>query len=974
MPAPDRVRQLIETFEQNIAAYRSQKNETELRRQFLDPFFEALGWDVDNRKGFDERSKEVAHEYSVEIDGAQKKADYAFRTGRDTFDFLVEAKKPSVKIESNLDAAFQIRRYGWSAGLPINILTDFEHFAVYDCRTRPNYSKDKVATGLLKIIHYKEYIERWDEIAGVFSPDAIRKGALDKFKDTLKTKKGTQEVDDAFLEEIEGWRETLAKNIALRNKPKNLSEDQINFAVQMTIDRIIFLRIAEERGMEKDRRLFELTTPPDPLRHSLRSGTSPKSDEPQSDLGEAGRGLYLNLLKLFHQADGRYNSGLFHFKKEKDRENPDTITPTLEVDDKVLKDIIRDLYYPSPYAFNYIPADILGSVYERFLGKVIRLTADRNAKVDEKPEVRKAGGVYYTPTYIVDYIVKNTVGRIVNSSNPDEVAKIKIVDPACGSGSFLLGAFQFLLDWHLDWYVNHDLEKSLKKKILLTADNKTYRLSLNEKKRILLNNLHGVDIDPQAVEVTKLSLLLKVVEDPGQLTLFEEGHILPNLNKNIKNGNALIGTDYFSGQMFGDMDEMKRVKPFEWKDEFPDVFKRGGFDVVIGNPPWGATLESREEKYFHNTYSVGEASTIDTYSLFIERSAKQLKAEGFLGYIVPDTFLRKDILFATRKFLLRETSVIEFIETGPVFSQVRDTWCLVFVAQRRSPSNNQIIHRKISRFITSTEERLEIFGKSLWTSESKVKQSVWTDNPKMIVGYSATEEKQRLISKLEKSPTLKEMDSLFRISRGEEGSKFALIPDESGNFFMVIPQNIERHKVDSGIKIAAKNLTANKVSNLYTHPKIWVIRIQKMRWKQRVVCAFDDRNNSAGMKTLQVIVSTSDNASRLKYLSGLLASQLINFWCVNYLADDMNQSYLERIPIRAINMDDAAEKSQHDKMVALVEQMLSLHKQVGQIDNLSHNEKELLERQIKSTDRQIDELVYQLYGLTPEEIQIVEGD
>ncbi|MCC6500016.1 MAG: N-6 DNA methylase [Anaerolineales bacterium] len=975
MPAPDRIKQLIETFEQNIAAYHSQKNETELRRQFLDPFFEALGWDVDNKKGYDERSKEVAHEYSVEIDGAQKKADYAFRVGRDAFDFLVEAKKPSVRIESALDAAFQIRRYGWSAGLPVNILTDFEHFAVYDCRTRPNYSKDKVGTGLLQIFHYKDYIKRWDEIAGLFSPDAIRKGALDSYRDQLKGKKGTQEVDEAFLEEIEAWRETLAKNIALRNKPKNLTEEQINFAVQMTIDRIIFLRIAEERGMEKDRRLFEQTE---------------------------SANVYRNLRKLFEQADARYNSGLFHFKKEKDRENPDTLTPTLEVDDKVLKDIIKDLYYPSPYAFNYIPADILGSVYERFLGKVIRLTADRNAKVDEKPEVRKAGGVYYTPTYIVDYIVKNTVGKLLasekerftakgakdakdlknlgglselrgsNGLTPDEASKIKIVDPACGSGSFLLGAYQFLLDWHLDWYIAHDLEKSLKKRILLTADNKTYRLSLDEKKRILLNNIHGVDIDPQAVEVTKLSLLLKVVEDPGQLTMFEEGHILPNLNKNIKNGNALIGTDYFSGQMFGDMEEMKRVKPFEWKDEFPEVFRRGGFDVVIGNPPWGANLEQTDEKYFHSTYSVGKASTIDTYSLFIERSVKQLKSDGFLGYIVPDTFLRKDILFSTRKFLLEETAVAELIETGPVFSQVRDTWCLIFVTQRRSPSNNIITHRKISRFITSTEERLEIFGKSQWTSQTQVKQSVWANNPKMIVGYSATEGEQRLVSKIEELPTLKELDSLFKISRGEEGSKFALTPVEAGNFFMVIPQDIERYKVDSGIKIESKNLTTNKVSNLYMHPKIWIIRIQKMRWKQRVVCAFDERVNSAGMKTLQVIVSSSDNKSDLKYLSALLSSRLINFWCVNYLADDMNQSYLERLPIRTLDLDNPTEKSQHDTMVSLVEQMLALHKQVGR-DSISSNEKELLERQIKSTDRQIDELVYQLYGLTEEEIQIVEG-
>jgi hypothetical protein len=172
MTAPDKIRQLVETFEQNLDDYRTHKNETELRRQFLDPFFEALGWDVSNTKGSDERQKEVAHELSVEIDGQQKKADYAFRTGTrtnaDKFDFLVEAKKPSVKIESNPVPAFQVRRYGWSAKLPVNILTDFEHFAVYDCRAKPSH-KDKVSAGRILLVHYKDYGKMGRDRRAVFS-------------------------------------------------------------------------------------------------------------------------------------------------------------------------------------------------------------------------------------------------------------------------------------------------------------------------------------------------------------------------------------------------------------------------------------------------------------------------------------------------------------------------------------------------------------------------------------------------------------------------------------------------------------------------------------------------------------------------------------------------------------------------------------------------------------------------------------
>ena len=148
----------------------------------------------------------------------------------------------------------------------------------------------------------------------------------------------------------------------------------------------------------------------------------------------------------------RYNSGLFHFEVEKDRaEAPDTLTPNLAIDDKVLKDIFDNLYYPqSPYEFSVLPADILGHVYERFLGKVIRLTPGRQVKIEEKPEVRKAGGVFYTPTYIVDYIVRQTVGPLLEGKTPAQVGgtgdrggvtpPLRILDAACGSGSFLLGS------------------------------------------------------------------------------------------------------------------------------------------------------------------------------------------------------------------------------------------------------------------------------------------------------------------------------------------------------------------------------------------------------------------------------------------------------------------------------------------------------------------------------------------------------
>ncbi|MDP2661464.1 MAG: N-6 DNA methylase, partial [Dehalococcoidia bacterium] len=337
-----------------------------------------------------------------------------------------------------------------------------------------------------------------------------------------------------------------------------------------TINRIIFLRIAEDRAIEPYGRL-----------QSLLNGTN----------------VYSRLVRLFHEADDKYNSGLFHFRQEKDRpEPPDGLTLGLVIDDKVLKEIFHGLYYPdSPYEFSVLPADILGRVYEQFLGKVIRLTAGHQAKVEDKPEVKKAGGVFYTPQYIVDYICDRTIGRLLKGLTPARADRLRILDPACGSGSFLIRAYQRLLDWHRDRYVEGDPEKRSRgrKPVIYQAARGEWRLTAAERKRILLNCIYGVDIDPQAVEVTKLSLLLKVLEGESdetitsQLLLFHE-RALPDLSRNIRCGNSLIGPDFYDRMLPGllDDDHRYRINVFDWKQDFPEVFAAGGFDAVIGNPPY----------------------------------------------------------------------------------------------------------------------------------------------------------------------------------------------------------------------------------------------------------------------------------------------------------------------------------------------------------------------------------------------------
>ena len=487
---------------------------------------------------------------------------------------------------------------------------------------------------------FDEYPDRWPELWDVFSCEAVWSGGFDQYA-ASKQKRGTSEVDAEFLKEMEGWRLALAESIALRNK--DLPLDDLNAAVQLTIDRVVFLRMAEDRALEPYEQLLKLCERPD---------------------------IYTRFMHdLCRRADEKYNSGLFHFQKESGvSEDPDRITPKLVVDDRVFKPILESLYFEhgSPYHFGVLPVEILGTVYERFLGKVIRLTAGHRAKIREKPEVRKAGGVYYTPAYIVEYIVKHTVDRQIEGRSPAQLAgetnepAFRVLDMACGSGSFLLCAYQHLLDYLLGCYVEHKPE-GFKGAVYKDPRNGHWRLTIEEKKRILTTHIFGVDIDLQAVEVTKLSLLLKVLEGETDQSLSLSqlpfgDRALPNLADNIKCGNSLIGPDYFTDKMHPDSEEMKVVNAFAWSRGFPDAMKVGGFDCVIGNPPWvSLTGRFRNEictdeqiQYLLTAYQ-GNTYMPNMYEYFVCKGTTLVTEGGRFGYIVPDR------LGFNRQFILADS-------------------------------------------------------------------------------------------------------------------------------------------------------------------------------------------------------------------------------------------------------------------------------------------------------------------------------
>ncbi len=413
MAAPEKIKQLVKRYADNRATYESAAYvEASLRQDFLDPFLRELGWDVGNSAGLPEHLREVSIESRFDIDGTKKAPDYSFRIGGVT-KFFVEAKKPSVKIALDPAPAHQVRTYGWNGKVAYSVLSDFQEFSLYDTRIRPQEG-ERATVARLHYMTFDRYVDEWDWVEERFHRDSVVDGRLDRIAADQRVRRGSIPVDAAILEQIERWRADLASDLKSRNP--DLGVFELSSAVQTLLDRILFLRICEDRGIE-------------PL-NGLK------------DLGRR-RNLYQSLQEVFERADERYNSGLFHFKKERGRQGqPDVLTPGLAVGDKVLKTIIDNLYWPqSAFNFRMLGAQVLGNVYEQFLGRVIVVDGD-TVSVEDKPEVKKAGGVVYTPEMVVSHILDETLSRVLDGERVDVISGVarrqyshplRVLDPACGS-------------------------------------------------------------------------------------------------------------------------------------------------------------------------------------------------------------------------------------------------------------------------------------------------------------------------------------------------------------------------------------------------------------------------------------------------------------------------------------------------------------------------------------------------------------
>jgi hypothetical protein len=687
MPAPAAVHQLIERFRANQQSYTSPSYlEAALRVDFLDPLLRSLGWDVANERGVAEHLREVVVEPRVTIDGAKKAPDYAFRIGGKN-KFFVEAKKPSIDIESHPAPARQVRSYGWNGKVTYSLLTDFEGLSVYDTRHEPRVTDD-ARTARLRHIRFDEFDEHWDWIAERFSREAVASGRLDVIAAAEKGGRRSVPVDDAILIAIRRWRDALAGSI--HDSQPAMGAYEISVAVQLLIDRLLFLRIAEDRGLEPENNLLEIARRPD---------------------------AYEAMVDLFRRSDDRYNSGLFHLQKATKFDVVDELTPSLGIDRTILFDIVESMYWPrSAFNFRVLEAPVLGNVYEQFLGEVLSVDGDGEVRSIEKPEVKKSGGVVYTPEGVVKYMLAQTLdrtldGMTIEKATGDSRARfshpLRVLDPACGSGSFLIVAYQRLLDWFLERYSEQPAKwEAGRNPRIYELEAGTYRLTTSERKRILLDHVYGVDIDYQAVEVTKLSLLLKVLENESaesvdqQMVLLHE-RALPDLGKNIRCGNSIVDKRYYALEpaISADLERARKINPFTWSDEFPEVFggPRPGFDIVVGNPPYvvlqGENRDDHLTDFLRAEYPAARYK-VDLYHIFMEKCSSLVREGGFYSLITPSNWLTNNFMEGLRRHMLQATQIVELNVLDRSVFPKRSVDCAIFIARGASAGSESFAFKR----------------------------------------------------------------------------------------------------------------------------------------------------------------------------------------------------------------------------------------------------------------------------------------
>ena len=846
------------------------------KKDFILPLFKAVDWNVYNRRN---RNDSISAEETI----SRKRLDYGFRIN-DIAKFFLEAK--SIKeenIQNNPKYVTQAIDYAWMKSCSWAILTNFETIAVYNA----DWKGSNYGNNLFFVLHPNDFFS--DPRFILLSKKAFENDEIDKIALKYGKKQLKNRIDKQLLQDMIHFREILSKDIVKNNQDKNLTQDDIDESVQRILDRLIFIRNAEDREMEENKLLSNVR-----------------------QWSQKGKGnLIKEISTVYKYYDDQYNSKLFAHH----------LCDDLYIDNEALQEVIEGLNHSKDnsyrYDFSIIESDVLGNIYEQYLSNILKSTPKR-AKLEESKSHRKEQGIYYTPSYIVDYIVKNTVGEYIKTHTPEEIKKVRILDPACGSGSFLIKAYKELENY---WKQNSDFAQT-------TLDSEEF---YSKKVEILKNNIFGVDLDPKAVEIAQLNLLLQISE---------KGEKLPLLQNNIKVGNSLIDDPSVSD------------KAFKWEEEFPEIMKEGGFDIIIGNPPY-FNIKSEDVlknlSYFKNLSN----GVVNSATLFLKKSLDLLKKGGTLGFIIPKSFAYVDSWKPIRKIIYENTQLLKLVDVSKAFKDVLLEQIIILV-EKQNPNMDKAVSL-ISEFYMPTQSLTKISYGAIIKNDMIAFQS----NPLEMSIYNKLNTGVIFLGKISKNfrgigvqkLVSKEYKDGERIFCGREIQRYYTSDD--CNYFI---GKDYISKIDKAKKLRVpKIMVQNIVAHIKDHIKI---------------TATYDSEGVLDLDTVNNIVVEDINFNP-KYILALLNSNLISFYAYHFIYSKairtmhFDSGYSDKIPVKQVS-----EKVQV-YLASKVDSLLNLYREY--LSKIKYNDRVIkLKEEIDRLEKEINNSVYEIYGIDDEERNLIE--